>query len=45
MFPESWSGIVSSFRGIRVVLPGDAGVSESSSLTRGRCLDLAPSRL
>ena len=27
------------------MLPGGVGVSESPSLTRGRCLDLAPSRL
>ena len=35
-------GLFLVFHGIRVMLLGSAEVSESSPLTRGQCLDLAP---
>ena len=38
-------GLFLVFCGIRVMLPGGVGVSESPSLTRGQCLDLASSGL
>ena len=43
--PSLGLGLFLVFHEIRIMLSGDVGVSESPSLTRGQCLDLASSGL